>query len=76
MVKLTLREVELVQVMDGFRNFCRKLCKCVATSKTKSCYEDVIIQNIQKVKGELSKFKNDKFEIKSQENLPEARTNK
>lgn len=34
MVKLDLKEIELVQVIDSsFQNFCRKVCEDVATKK-------------------------------------------
>ena len=41
MVKLNLKEIELVQVIDNsFQNFCRKVCEDVATKKSKSCCKD------------------------------------
>lgn len=75
-IKLTLKEVELVQGMDGFQNFRRKLWEYTATGKTKSYYEDGLTKSIQKVKGELSKLKIQWFETEGQEYLPEDRTRK
>lgn len=66
--------MELVQGMDGFQNFRRKLWEYIATGKTKSYYEDGLTKSIQKVKGVLSKLKIQWFEIEGQEYLPEDRT--